>query len=115
MKGKRVGVAALYFVLVMLSGQRHVAGFCGFFGECYPGCREGHPGWFCTAKCVENCAVGPREVPVAAFGSGDCSKICLSSICGTAEASDGPPDASSAAACVDDCTENWKLYESKHT
>jgi hypothetical protein len=33
---------------------------------------------------VESCTV-----PIAAFGAGDCSKICLASICGAAETGDG--------------------------
>ncbi|KAG2560129.1 hypothetical protein PVAP13_8KG047400 [Panicum virgatum] len=87
--------------------------FCECFGSCYPGCREGNPAWLCTIKCVESCAVNLREVPVAAFGVGDCSKICLSSICSAAET--GTTDAGAAAACVDDCTVNWSLYKNKHT
>jgi len=38
---------------------------------------------------VESCAVNLHKVPVAAFGAGDCSKICLSSICSVAERGDG--------------------------
>ena len=94
MEGKRVAAATLGCLLVMLSvsGQPQVAGFTGFcecFGSCYPGCREGNPAWLCTIKCVESCAVNLHEVPVAAFGVGDCSKICLSSICSAAETGDG--------------------------
>jgi len=94
MEGKRVAAAALGCMLVMLSmsGQPQVAGFTGFcecFGSCYPGCREGNPAWLCTIKCVESCAVNLHKVPVAAFGAGDCSKICLSSICGAAGTGDG--------------------------
>ena len=47
------------------------------------------PAWLCTIKCVESCAVNLHKVPVAAFGAGDCSKICLSSICSVAERGDG--------------------------
>lgn len=122
MEGKRVAAATLGCMLVMLSmsSQPQVAGFTGFcecFGSCYPGCREGNPAWLCTIKCVESCAVNLHEVPVAAFvaafGVGDCSKICLSSICSAAET--GTTDAGAAAACVDDCTVNWSLYKNKHT
>jgi len=118
MEGKRVAAATLGCMLVMLSvsGQPQVAGFTGFcecFGSCYPGCREGNPAWLCTIKCVESCAVNLHKVPVAAFGAGDCSKICLSSICSVAER--GTTDAGAAAACVDDCTVNWSLYKNKHT
>jgi hypothetical protein len=89
MEGNRVAAAAVWCMLVMLSvsGQQRVAGFrgfCGCFGSCYPGCREGNPAWLCTIKCVESCTV-----PIAAFGAGDCSKICLASICGAAETGDG--------------------------
>ncbi|XP_025811183.1 uncharacterized protein LOC112888957 isoform X2 [Panicum hallii] len=92
MEGKRVAAAAVWCMLVMLSvsGQQRVAGFrgfCGCFGSCYPGCREGNPAWLCTIKCVESCTV-----PIAAFGAGDCSKICLASICGAAETGDGKRD-----------------------
>ncbi|CAN6236909.1 unnamed protein product [Urochloa humidicola] len=113
MEGKRVAAAALYCMFIMLSGQQQVAGFtrfCGCFGNCYPGCRENHPRWICTIKCVEGCAIVPHEEPV------DCSKICLASICGAAETGDGPTDAGASAACVDDCAANWKRYrEGKHT
>jgi hypothetical protein len=66
------------------AGGRIHRGFCWCFGSCYPGCREGNPAWLCTIKCVESCTV-----PIAAFGAGDCSKICLASICGAAETGDG--------------------------
>ncbi|PAN41345.2 hypothetical protein PAHAL_8G028800 [Panicum hallii] len=120
MEGKRVAAAALCCMLVMLSlsvsGQQQVAGFtgfCGCFGSCYPGCREGNPAWLCKIKCVESCTVDLHEVPVAAFGAGDCSKICLASICGAAET--GTTDACAAAGCLDDCTVNWNSYKNKHT
>ncbi|KAG2542165.1 hypothetical protein PVAP13_9NG570728 [Panicum virgatum] len=121
MEGKGVAAAAaLCCMLVMLSvsGQQQVAGFTGFsgcFGSCYPACREGNPAWLCTIKCVESCTIDLHEVPVAAFGAGDCSKICLSSICGATDTGDGTTDAGAAAACVDDCTVNWKSYKNKHT
>ena len=95
MEGKGVAAAAaLCCMLVMLSvsGQQQVAGFtgfCGCFGSCYPACREGNPAWLCTIKCMESCTIDLHEVPVAAFGAGDCSKICLSSICSVAERGDG--------------------------
>ncbi|PUZ59465.1 hypothetical protein GQ55_4G044000 [Panicum hallii var. hallii] len=64
-----------------------------------PWLQGGQPSVALTIKCVESCTV-----PIAAFGAGDCSKICLASICGAAET--GTTDGGAAAACVDDCTVN---------
>ncbi|CAD6248379.1 unnamed protein product [Miscanthus lutarioriparius] len=145
MEGKRTAAAALYcycmLIMLSVSGQKHqVAGFtglCGCFGDCCHDCREGHrhPGWFCTLKCVETCAaVVSDEVQGAMVGTdAGCSEICLTtSICGVAQTTDetcimllkllhfelaGTADsgAITAAACVDDCIENWNPYKNKHT
>ncbi|KAL6848528.1 hypothetical protein ACP4OV_021822 [Aristida adscensionis] len=114
MEGKRVPAAALCLMLVLLSGQQQqvaAMAFCQCYKQCYSNCKEDrYPGWLCTINCMEYCNIvqPPAAVITAAFGAGDCSKICLTSIC-----DEGPAGADGA--CVHDCSENWNRYKNKHT
>ncbi|KAL6629727.1 hypothetical protein ACP70R_029492 [Stipagrostis hirtigluma subsp. patula] len=119
MEGKRAAAAALCLMLVLLSGQQHkvaaMSPFCACYKPCYSDCKKATPGWMCTIDCLDYCAISHPEEAAPAFGAGDCSKICLASICGTAETAEGPAAADVHAACAHDCTKNWSRYKNKHT
>ncbi|CAM0947728.1 unnamed protein product [Alopecurus aequalis] len=105
---KRAAAIAVFYMLLMLSGQlQQVAAmseFCQCYQSCYPVCRQKLPPWACFLFCIE---LQCRPIPSGARGgSATCKAACgLANLCGLK--AEVPDDAD---ACMSDCNEKRGHY-----